>query len=71
MGASQAAYEGSIPFARSSFFNDLANFRLFEPGKDPSTISTTFSAFSRAALHIQGSKRKTKATDLGKRRVQF
>jgi hypothetical protein len=44
---------------------------MLAPGKIPSTIQTAFSAFSRVALHIQGSKMKTKATDLGKRRVQF
>jgi hypothetical protein len=71
MGASQAAYEGSIPFARSNVFNELAHRRVLAPGKIPSTIRTAFSVFSRAALHIQSSKRKTKATDFGKRRVQF
>jgi hypothetical protein len=49
MEDSQAAYEGSIPFARSNNYNDLVRRRVLTPGKVPSTIRTTFSA---VALHI-------------------
>src|ERR1035437_1116149 len=34
--ASQAAYEGSIPFARSNYFKYLAHRAVLAPGKIPS-----------------------------------
>jgi len=54
---SQAAYEGSIPFARSNYSNDLAHRRVLAPGKIPSTVRTAFSTFSRVALYILAEQR--------------
>ena len=49
---SQAAYEGSIPFARSNYFNDLAYHRMLDPAKTRHYTNHTFNILPRRPPHF-------------------